>query len=160
MSFDTASDLRELFALYAAADLASESPGFLDRPAEGKWSPGEHLHHVEMVNRGALGALRFIETGRGSSDPVSPDAIAFLQASVFPVRKAPSSVQPPADLTVEAGAKLRRTNQARWAEVDTNAIGTQTDTIPHPFLGPLSAGEWVRFALVHARHHHGLAGIG
>ncbi len=160
MSFDTASDLRDLLALYAAADLASDSPRFLDRPAEGKWSPGEHLYHVEMVNRGVLGALRYIETGRGSSDPVSPDAIAFLQASVFPTRKAPPNVQPPSDLTVEAGAQLRSTNQSRWADVDVDTVSAQTDTIPHPFLGPLGAAEWVRFALIHTRHHHGLAGVG
>ena len=160
MPFDSDSDLRDLLALYAAADRAFASPTVLTRPAPDKWSPMEHLHHVEMVHRGVLGALRFIETGRGNSAPVSPGAVAFLQQGVFPVRKAPPNVQPPDDLTAETATKLRRTNRERWASVRAGTLAAQTDTIPHPFLGPLSSGEWMRFALLHARHHHALAGIG
>ena len=95
-----------------------------------------------------------------NSAPVSPGAVAFLQQGVFPVRKAPLNVQPPDDLTAETAAELRRTNRERWASVRTGTLAAQTDTIPHPFLGPLSSGEWMRFALLHARHHHALAGIG
>ncbi len=160
MPFDPSSDLRDLLALYAAADRESGSPAFTDRPLPDKWSPAEHLHHVEMVHRGVLGALRYIETGRGSSEPVSPGAVDFLQSSVFPTRKAPSNVQPPDDLTTEAAAKLRHINRERWASVDAGALSAHTDTIPHPLLGPLGAREWVRFALVHTRHHHALAGVG
>ncbi len=159
MTFDSASDLRDLLALYAAAEQASETAGFLERPVSDKWSPGEHLHHVELVNRGVLGALRFIATGRGNDAAVSPDAISFLQGGVFPVRVAPATVQPPADLSAEMVTELRAANRARWRALDAAALSEQASTIPHPFLGPLGAAEWVRFALVHARHHHALAGV-
>jgi hypothetical protein len=158
MPSDPVSDLAALLRLYAHADALWQRPDVLERPAAGRWSAGEHLHHVEMTNRGVLGALRYIETGRGQDAQTAPPARAFLERGDFgPPRQAPAMVQPPDDLDVQTAADLRQSNHARWQALDPGSLRTWSGAVAHPALGPLEAADWLRFALVHTRHHHALA---
>jgi hypothetical protein len=153
-------DLAALLSLYDETDTLWTDPHVLSRPSPNAWSAGEHLHHAEMVNRGVIGAIRRVQAGRGAPEPVAEAALAFLDSGeIGRPRKAPGMVHPPLDLTAEAAAELRQSNRDRLAQLDPADVSQAEATVPHPLLGPLRPRDWVRFALIHTRHHHRLARV-
>ncbi len=47
--------------------------------------------------------------------------------------------------------------QKELESIDPTSITTTELKIPHQLLGPLDAREWLRFGVVHTRHHLSIA---
>jgi hypothetical protein len=114
----------------------------------GEWSLGQICKHLS-------GAIRLTARPSSSVTPATPEQAAikerFFAAGVFPEgRPSPAPFVPPPDLDLaEEVASLNRAIE-RFQDA--------TGPFPaHPFLGPLSREEWIRFHAMHAAHHLGFA---
>jgi hypothetical protein len=125
------------------------------RPGSG-WSPAQHLSHVALANGRIVKAIMALARGRGAKRPGPPadGARAFLESGSIPrgAAQAPPGTGP-ADV-VDLAATRRLLDETRRAFADLDLSGVAADLArDHPALGPLTATEWVRFAVAHTRHH-------
>ena len=131
------------------------------RPQVSNWSAVHHAAHMTLANELILRNLTNLSKGSGllvvHEAAQNPEALAHLAAGRLPRGRAqsPRMVVPPADIEV---------TQARdWAAklvTDLDALLPTLDTtspircfIPHQLLGPLDLPQWLRFGIVHTRHH-------
>ncbi|MBL8860099.1 MAG: DinB family protein [Planctomycetes bacterium] len=169
MSHDSA--LADLEAYSAAAReierLLAGDPDLLQRavPAISGWAPVQHAAHVTLANELVLRNLVNLAKGSGllvlfEAEP-KPAALAVLASGALPrgVAKAPRMVTPPLDIDVrvarEWASKLTADLDALRASIDV--ASAPRCFIPHQELGPLDLGQWIRFGLVHSRHHLAIA---
>jgi hypothetical protein len=131
----------------------------------GKWCVDEVLEHLYLTYTGTIrGFTRALESGK----PPAGRATLAQRARILLVvglgympegRKAPAGVVPRG----LAGAMAREEIGAKIAEMD-NVIGRCERELgggkfrgraifEHPILGPLTAGQWRKFHLVHGMHH-------
>ena len=132
-----------------------------ERGPAGKWTPAQIVEHL------ALGLTLSAETfqARKSHAPMKrrPRTPAEKIAKLFifgfrwfsPGRKSPERTTPPAQID-------RRTAEAHflaaveaWDQVDRALLPErQADLfVKHPRMGDLTVEEWMRFHVIHARHH-------
>jgi Protein of unknown function (DUF1569) len=141
--------------------IGSASPSASAQAPAGKWNAGQILEHLfltyQNTNRGIDKCLR-------QGAPLATQATLKQRMAAFLVvnlgympegRKAPERVTP-------RGMALEEVQRAIVSELQRmgpgledceRRFGARTKIMDHPFLGPLTAGEWRRFHWVHGRHH-------
>jgi hypothetical protein len=154
------SRLAELSAL-VLDPLRDRSDDEWQRGPAGKWTPAQIVEHL------ALGLTMTAETfeARRNHAPMSrrprtpAEQIASLLILGFrwfpPGRKAPSRTTPD-ERTTRRGAEARfLAGLAGWERVERELLPTRGQDlfVKHPRLGDLNIGEWIRFHLIHGRHH-------
>jgi hypothetical protein len=138
----------------ASADALSHAP-------EGKWSPMQVLEHLVLTYTATTkGLLRAMEAGRPQR---AERTISHRLKSLYVLGlgRFPSGMEAPKHTVPRDGLgddPLRRFNDALVAMDASLAdaerrFGHRTRVLVHPVLGPLTAQQWRRFHLVHARHH-------
>jgi hypothetical protein len=129
-------------------------------PAE-KWCITEVLEHLYLTYTGtAKGFGRVLEAGKPlttvASWPQRGRALVVVSLGYFPTgRKSPAMAQP-RGLPAEKVVSDIRVKLAEMDEIITRCagrFGERIKLLDHPILGPLSAGQWRKFHLVHGRHH-------
>lgn len=116
--------------------------------AVGAWSLGQICRHL------AVGFELLMDGGPAATPARALDAVRvrFLRRDRFPdgVAVPLAALVPPPGLDDRAEAESLRAALARFA--------THPGPLaPHPYLGPLTRDEWVRFHCLHAAHHLGFA---
>jgi DinB superfamily len=133
----------------------------LARHPEGKWSSAEILDHLNLTYRGTIkNCERCLAAGTSGAktDRSSKrwQRRGILWLGYFPPgRKSPERVLPRGtpipQLTTEIFEDIARMEDV-IAECDAR-FGRGRVIAEHPILGPLTAGEWRKFHLVHGKHH-------
>ncbi len=129
------------------------------------WSPVQHAAHLTLANELVLKNVVSLAKGSGllvvNAAAPFPQALELLAAGRLPrgEAKAPRMVVPPLDIDVPLALEW-----ARAFTADLTALTASLDLdraprcfIPHQVLGPLDLAHWVRFGLVHTRHHMEIA---
>jgi hypothetical protein len=152
--------LRELKQAVESAVEGLTSEQLSRHPAD-KWCAAEVLEHLYLTYTGTIkGFARVKEAGK----PLATRASMRQRVRTLVVvglkhipegRQAPAMTRPrglPAEqVRNEVGEKI--------AEMDTiiaqceTRFGRRRPLLDHPILGPLTAGQWRQFHLVHGRHH-------
>ena len=126
-----------------------------------KWCAVEVLEHLYLTYTGTIkGFAKVMEAGK----PLATRPTMKQRARTLVVvglthmpegRQAPATTRPrglPAEkVRNEVGAKLAEMD-AIISECETR-FGRGRRLLDHPILGPLTAGQWRKFHLVHGRHH-------
>lgn len=133
------------------------------RPALGRWSASEIVHHLSLVDRRWMAQLaeRIAEARaaglgpeRGARVPLPPEAEAIL-ADRTKQRQAPEPVhpQPGIDLAAAwaAADRAREEFRATMTAADGLSLGEVTNT--HAFFGVLTVYQWVELAAWHETRH-------
>lgn len=132
-----------------------------ERGPAGKWTPAQIVEHL------ALGLTLSGETFQArrhhapmSRRPRTPaERIATLLILGFrwfpPGRKAPSRTTPMEQITRRVAEEHFVAGLAGWVQVERDLLPTRGHDlfVKHPRLGDLSIEEWIRFHIIHARHH-------
>ena len=141
-----------------------------ERPAQDRWSVGEILEHLALVERrfAAIIALRISEAlaaGLGPEqnrrDPLPPNLQQMLRDRANR-RNAPDAVQPTGQLDhAEAWKELERIRQELKATVaGADGLALSTVTHNHPVFGTLNVYQLLDFIAGHEmRHSRQIAGI-
>jgi DinB family protein len=154
------SRLAELSAL-VLEPLRDRTDAEWERGPAGKWTPAQIVEHL------ALGLTLSAETFQARRDhaPMSrrsrtpAEQIATLLILGFrwfpPGRKAPSRTKPMEQITRPVAEAHFRAGIAGWEQVERDLLPTRGQDlfVKHPRLGDLTIGEWIRFHLIHGRHH-------
>jgi hypothetical protein len=141
----------------AIAGLSSEQLAW--HPPQ-KWCIAEVLEHLYLTYTGTMkGFERFMSAGKPASTSTWSKRGAVLAVLGFGYlpsgREAPQFARPrglpPGKVLAEIGPKI--------AEMDAmitrcqQQFGKNEKLLDHVFLGPLTAGQWRKFHLIHGRHH-------
>lgn len=162
MSFDPHADLNLLLADYdriLALRLREHSRLRLVAAAVSAWSAEQQLAHVALANELVLRNLNNLAKGSGllvsAGGEAVPGALDLLKRGVLPRGQAqsPRMVRPPEEIDPQlfdswlndARSGYQALRPEQWTDLSLK--------IPHQILGPLDAQQWLRFALVHTRHH-------
>jgi hypothetical protein len=142
----------------ALAEGSSEALRAL-HPTRSGWCGESHLAHVCLANERVFANLKSLREGQGllivrGGEPHAR-AREILAAGRLPRGevKAPRMVTPPARMEPGLLGQWLGEGEALLHALDPATIVASELKIPHQLLGPLDAPEWLRFALVHTRHH-------
>jgi len=141
--------------------IAGASPGALAQAPAGKWNAAQILEHLfltyKTTNRGMAKCLE-------QSAPLATRASLKHRVATLLVvklgylpggRKAPERAtprgMPPEEVLRAIAPELQK--MGLDLEECERRFGPRTKIMDHPFLGPLTAGEWRKFHCVHGRHH-------
>jgi hypothetical protein len=149
--------LQEEVAL-AVAGLSAEQLSW--HPA-GKWCAAEVLEHLYLTYTGTTkGFERVAEAGKSLATAQNwrqrARTLVVVGLGYFPSgREAPPAAHPrgvPIEKVLsEIGPKI-----VAMDEIMTRCeekLGARSKLLDHPILGPLTAGQWRKFHLVHGLHH-------
>jgi len=146
----------ELRAAYD--DVAADQRG--RRPAPGRWSPAEIVHHLAIVERRIAGRLAtLVEQARAlppenEDSPLRPD-LMMTRVATRTTRLVTSELGEPRD--TDAARVWDDLAEARCALRDAALSGAGLAlgrvSAPHPVLGDFSGYEWIAFAGAHAARH-------
>jgi uncharacterized protein DUF1569 len=141
--------------------IGSASPSALAQAPAGKWNAAEILEHLYLTYKNTnRGMEKCLEQGA----PLATRATVKQRLATLLVvnlgylpegRKAPERVVPRGIPQEEVWRALVPELQAMGSGLDEceRRFGARTKIMDHPFLGPLTAGEWRQFHWVHGRHH-------
>ena len=127
-----------------------------------KWSVAEVVEHLQRAFLGnAKGFERCLEKGQPIATPrtLKQTVQGFVVVTVgyFPEgRQAPKHVMPTGELDLDAvlaavGRDLDRLDAA--ARKTREQFGGSMKVLDHPILGAFSVDQWLKFHLIHTRHH-------
>jgi len=141
--------------------LRERSDSEWERGPAGKWTPAQIVEHLALGL--ALSAETF--TTRRNHAPMArrprtpAEKIAKLLIFGFrwfpPGRKSPERTTPPAQIDrASAEAHFLAAIEA-WDQVDRALLPERRADlfVKHPRMGDLTVEEWMRFHVIHARHH-------
>ncbi len=124
------------------------------------WSPAQHLYHIALANGRMLKAVETICAGhpaaRPEGGPNEQGRAVLASGDMRSLRlQAPASVAPPATVSREELATTLARSRQKYAAVEAllPSVAAQTGRLPHPFMGPLNAVEWLRTIRIHSLHH-------
>jgi len=128
---------------------------------DGRWTIAEIVEHLQRAYTGtAKGLDRCLQEGRPVATPRRlrhlPGLWLVVRAGYLPSgRQAPRQVTPTGTLTL---AEAHTQAQAGLVWLDRSAsLGRErfggVPVLDHPILGPFSVDDWLKFHLVHTRHH-------
>jgi hypothetical protein len=129
--------------------------------AADKWCAAEVLEHLYLTYAGTIkGFAKVLEAGK----PLATRASIKQRMRTLVVvgfrhlpegRQAPANTRPrglPAEkVRTEVGATIVEMD-AIIAQCEAR-FGRSAHLVDHPILGPLTAGQWRTFHMVHGRHH-------
>ena len=127
-----------------------------------KWSVAEVVEHLQRAYLGnAKGFERCIEKGQPIATPSTLkqtlQSFAVVTLGYFPEgRRAPKHVIPTGELDLGAvlDAVRRDLDRLDVAAVKTRErFGGSRKVVDHPILGAFSVDQWLKFHLIHTRHH-------
>lgn len=127
-----------------------------------KWSVCEVVEHLQRTYLGtAKGFERCLEKGqtlatRAPSFKTRVASFVLINFGYFPEgRQAPKHVTPTGELDLAAVVEATRRDLARLdaAAARTRAQFGGVKIVDHPILGPFTVDQWLKFHLVHTRHH-------
>lgn len=128
----------------------------------GKWSVAEIVEHLQRAYLGsAKGFERCLEKGQPIATPrtlkQTLQGFAVVSLGYFPGgRQAPKHVIPTGELDLGAvlDAVVRDLDRLDAAATKTRQrFGGSTKVLDHPVLGAFSVDQWLKFHLIHTRHH-------
>ena len=154
------STLAELSTL-VLGPLRGRSDSDWEHGPPGKWTPAQVVEHL------ALGLSLSAETfkSRKNHGPMSrrPRTPAEKIAKLFifgfrwfpPGRKAPERTTPAAGITRTTAEQHFLAALEAWDQVDRALLPERRANlfVKHPRMGDLTVEEWMRFHMIHARHH-------
>ncbi len=142
------------------------------QPAEDEWSLGQMLLHLaqaavrmqfENARRGLADADAASGEGSASAAEASPPGKneageAMFRAGSFPpdpvkIPASPQYTPPQPGSKAQIRAALEEVLEALRKLEPEAARSASRRTVPHPRLGGLTAGEWLRLTEMHYRHH-------
>jgi Protein of unknown function (DUF1569) len=141
--------------------MAGATPSDLAKGAEGKWSSGQILEHLYLTYRGTnKGIAKCLEAGAPLATRATlkqrVQSFVVLDLGYFPNgRKSPERVIPRGMACEEVSRAILpeiRQMQSGLADCERR-FGARTKVLDHLILGPLTAGQWRKFHLMHGRHH-------
>ena len=126
-----------------------------------KWSVAEIVEHLTRAYSGtAKGFERCLEKGASLASPSTlaqrTRQFVVIELGYFPEgREAPKHLLPTGELDLVAVLNAVRRDLARLDESAARAkkqlgAGKMLD---HPILGALTVDQWLKFHVVHSRHH-------
>ena len=126
-----------------------------------KWSAAEVVEHLQRAYSGtARGLERCLEKGApmATGQTLKQKLISFglIDLGYFPPgRQAPKHVIPTGELDLHAVLDAARRDLGR---LDAAAIKARDQfgrvkVLDHPLLGAFTVDQWLKFHLVHTRHH-------
>ncbi|HIG04707.1 MAG TPA: hypothetical protein EYQ08_03115 [Planctomycetes bacterium] len=123
------------------------------------WSVGEQLDHLLTAALLNLKAIRILVLGRGQtpSEGLTAGGKACLDVGMIPLGSAvaPEYVQPTAGRGVAELESLRLKVLQMCGDLvgDASRLDDRGQVLTHFAVGEMGARQWLRFALVHSRHH-------
>ena len=126
-----------------------------------KWSAAEVVEHLQRAYSGtAKGFERCLEkqTPLATGQTVQQKLASFVLITLGyfpPGRKAPKHVLPTGGIDIHAVLDAARRDLLRLdaAAIKARAQFGGVKIVDHPRLGALSIDQWMKFHLVHTRHH-------
>ena len=126
-----------------------------------KWSVAEIVEHLQRAYLGtAKGFEKCLEKGHPIATPVPLkkrlQAFAVINLGYFPAgREAPKHIIPTGQLDLHAVLEAVRRDLERLdaAAVRTRKQFGRASVVDHPILGAFSVDQWLKFHLIHTRHH-------
>ena len=126
-----------------------------------QWSVVEVVEHLQRAYLGtAKGFERCLEKGApiasGQTFKQQLYSFALIRLGMFPEgREAPKHIMPTGELDLGALLEATRRDLER---LDAAAIKTRdrfggAKVVDHPILGAFTVDQWLKFHLVHTRHH-------
>ncbi len=141
--------------------IGAASPSALAQAPAGKWNAAQVLEHLFLTYKNTnRGMAKCLEQGA----PLATRATLKHRVATLLVvklgylpggRKAPERATPrgmPPEEVLRAIAPELQKMGLDLTECERR-FGARTKIMDHPFLGPLTAGEWRKFHWVHGRHH-------
>lgn len=123
------------------------------------WSPAEVYAHITTANRLTVKGMKKAINNEATEDSSSlswPARIIFLTGRFPAGRKAP-------DVIVRRTPELKSIAEAKYAldelESELNEVWdfrhswSKTQKLKHPALGMLNNQQWIKFMLIHSKHH-------
>lgn len=143
-------------SVWIAALAGYDDQRWLRRPSDGGWNVAQvYAHIIDATNSfGFEKIAKCAERGDGRGRKTVAGRLVFLIGRIPPVRaKVPGdgSYAPREISRDDAGAELHALG-ARLREV-VPVVRTARGVATHPFLGRLTAPEWLCFMEMHLRHH-------
>jgi hypothetical protein len=132
------------------------------RPDPGTWSVVEVVEHLQRAYSGtAKGFERCLEKDQPIVTPKTVkqtlQGFALLNLGYFPEgRQAPKFILPTGELDLHAVLDAVRRDLERLDVAAMNIrqrFGARRQVLDHPILGAFSVDQWLRFHLIHTRHH-------
>ena len=131
------------------------------RPSEGQWSVAEVVEHLQRAYLGtAKGLERAVEkqASLATAQTLKQKLASFALISLgyFPSgREAPKHIVPTGQIDLGAllDAVRRDLQRLDAAAVTARERFGSAKVVDHPILGAFSVDQWLKFHLVHTRHH-------
>jgi hypothetical protein len=132
-----------------------------ERGPSGKWTPAQIVEHLALgLNLSAqtlLARRNHAPMTRRRRTPAEQVARFFILGLRWfpPGRKAPERTTPPAQISRAAAEEHLLAGIEAWDQVDRALLPERRTNLfaKHPRMGDLNVEEWMRFHLIHARHH-------
>jgi hypothetical protein len=140
---------------------AGVTPESATRRAGDRWSVVEIVEHLQRTYSGtAKGFERCLEQGAslatGATLKQTLQAFGLINLGYFPEgRQAPKHVMPTGAIALPDVLEGVKKDLA-WLDEAAVRTGTRfgsAKVLDHPVLGAFSVEQWLRFHLVHTRHH-------
>jgi hypothetical protein len=129
------------------------------KPAPDRWSVGENLEHVVLVERRSAGFVATsikqpIDPSRRSGYPGSHEGLVALVRDRSHPRRGPEAVQPrggkPLDQLLQDYDAARKVTREIVAKPDTDL---RAYFAPHPVFGDLDCYQWILVMSAHSDRH-------
>jgi hypothetical protein len=127
----------------------------------GQWDGGQHLFHSVIVGHGILDVVdQLCQSSAEEGKPTTrfaPWVSAILLMGWLPRgrAKSPERFHPPEQVDLRQLERQSRELSRRLGDARgrISEILSAKGRYAHPVLGPLSAGQWLRFLVIHTHHH-------
>ena len=131
------------------------------RSAPQRWSVAEIVEHLTRAYSGtAKGFERCLEKNASLASPTTVAQglrqFAVIHLGYFPQgREAPKHIVPTGQLNISAVLDAVRRDLARLdrSAAEARRVLGKGKMLDHPILGPLTVDQWLKFHVVHSRHH-------
>lgn len=132
---------------------------FLKKSKEDVWCPAEVYAHILSANRLTIKGMHKALAGEATLDNGGlswKTKLIFLMGRIPAGRKVPEVIKkrtPIYSSKIEAEEALRAL-KVELAEIwDKRASWTVDQKLKHPALGLLNNTQWMKFLLIHSKHH-------
>ncbi len=160
MTIDPRRQLAELPQL-VLGPLRGRADGEREHGRRGKWTAAQIVEHLALgLNLSAatfLGRRNHASMSRRRRTPAEQVARLFIFGLRWfpPGRKAPERTTPPAQIDRATAEAHFLAGIELWDQVDRALLPERRADlfVKHPRMGDLTVEEWMRFHVIHARHH-------